>query len=556
MTSRREHKTAVPSDRGSGEKRLSHFVLLIATDAQGEVSIVPLESSVVAGRDDDCDLVCRDQIVSRTHVRFEWKHDALWIEDLNSSNGTFVNGTRVQREQIFPGDTVTLGEISIIAHFIVPMRGRIVPVGSSCTARTDDLIKEITYLSPEQNNPSSWVFESPAMKKIEQLVDRIAWSDIPVLICGETGTGKEVIATEIHRRGDRRAKPIRCLNCGAIPEHLVESVLFGHERGAFTGADRQTKGVFEESHRGTLFLDEIGEMPLAAQVALLRVLESKRIVRVGSSQEIAVDVRVIAASNRDLEQMVARGTFRQDLFYRLNAMPLLLPALRDRREDIVPLAKYLLKQECHRQERAVEIIGIDRSALRYLIAYDWPGNVRELRNVIQRAVLVATGNVITPEELPEHFRLDQPLPNAEETVASTSADERDATSTHRSFHELVRELEIKLLIAGLSQSDGNKTETALRLKIPLRTLTHKLKEYQLDDKDLSTTAESPIWSNIERIDAGDLDFWECIKQFEKRILKEALERAGGNRGQVAAELNLPRRTLSRKLDEYGLESHE
>ena len=233
---------------------------------------------------------------------------------------------------------------------------------------------------------------SPAMRKIYETAQQLADSVIPVLVCGETGTGKELVAEAIHFRGGRRQAPLRCVNCAAIPDSLVESTLFGYERGAFTGAKEQTKGVFEQANGGTVFLDEIGELPILAQAALLRVLETKRFSRVGSSREIAVDVRIVAATNRDLEAANRRGEFRADLLYRLNAIQLSLPALRERPEEIVPLAKYFVEQA--NADNKCSVRTIDPAAERLLSYYAWPGNVRELRNAIHRAVAISDGVTI------------------------------------------------------------------------------------------------------------------------------------------------------------------
>ncbi|MBA2540569.1 MAG: sigma 54-interacting transcriptional regulator, partial [Deltaproteobacteria bacterium] len=248
----------------------------------------------------------------------------------------------------------------------------------------------------------SVIVKNPAMKNVMTTVKRLAQSTISVLIHGETGTGKEVIARAIHDGGPRRKATMRSINCAAIPITLIESVLFGHEQGAFTGADRAAQGMFEQANGGTVLLDEIGELAASAQAALLRVLETKKLMRVGGNKEIDVDVRVIAATHRDLEAMVTAGRFRQDLLYRLNTMTLQIPPLRERVDEIRPLAERFLKEV--RGQSGSDVRTIDPAAIAALEAYSWPGNVRELRNAIERAVVLAEGKAITVADLTDRIR--------------------------------------------------------------------------------------------------------------------------------------------------------
>jgi two-component system, NtrC family, response regulator len=238
---------------------------------------------------------------------------------------------------------------------------------------------------------------SPAMQRIFTIVRRVAASEVPVLITGESGTGKGMVARAIHRYSGRQAGPLVSINCGAIPENLLESELFGHEKGSFTGAHMQRKGRIESADNGVLFLDEIGELPLGLQVKLLHVLQEQRIVRVGGREEIAVNARVIAATNRDLSQAIQAGAFREDLFYRLQVVTIVVPPLRDRGEDIVLLANTMLRQ--YGNELKKKIAGFTPQAIKAIESHDWPGNVRELENRIKRAVVMAEGLRITPEDL-------------------------------------------------------------------------------------------------------------------------------------------------------------
>jgi DNA-binding NtrC family response regulator len=324
------------------------------------------------------------------------------------------------------------------------------------------------------------VVKNPAMKEVMATVARLAQSNIAVLIHGESGTGKEVVARAIHDGGPRKKAPLRTINCAAIPGTLIESVLFGHEQGAYTGADKSARGIFEQAEGGTVLLDEIGELVSGAQAALLRVLETKRLTRVGGDKEIAVDVRVIAATHRDLEAMVEAGRFRLDLLYRLNPMTLRLPPLRERTDEIAPLAERFLK-DAARQAGRSEIRGIDPPAMAALLAYSWPGNVRELRNAIERAVVLAEGGVIRLEDLTDRIRSGA-------SVETAAADPDSGVSLDSSgeipsdYREHVRKFEERLIVNALRKYNGNQTEAAKALGLPLRTLVHKIQTYGIKKK--------------------------------------------------------------------------
>ncbi|MEJ7603137.1 MAG: sigma 54-interacting transcriptional regulator [Kofleriaceae bacterium] len=314
------------------------------------------------------------------------------------------------------------------------------------------------------------VIKNPAMKEVMATVKRLASSTIAVLINGETGTGKEVIARAIHDGGPRKKQPLRSINCAAIPGMLIESVLFGHEQGAFTSADKSARGVFEQADGGTVLLDEIGELAAPAQAALLRVLETKKVTRVGGDREISVDVRVIAATHRDLEAMVDAGRFRQDLLYRLNTMTLRIPPLRERVDEIRPLAERFLKDAS--RQAGTDVRSIAPDAMAALEGYAWPGNVRELRNVIERAVVLASGKAVTLAELSDRVRSGAPAPTSDSESGEDSSD----------YREHVRRYEAKLIVAALHKADGNQTEAARALGLPLRTLVHKIKVYGIKKK--------------------------------------------------------------------------
>jgi len=310
------------------------------------------------------------------------------------------------------------------------------------------------------------VARSRQMLDLFRTVRKIAEFKTTVLIGGESGTGKELIARAIHRLSPRSQGPFIAVNCGAIPDTLLESELFGHRKGAFTDANRDRKGLFEEASTGTLFLDEVGELPLGLQVKMLRVLQEGEIRRLGDSQDIKVDVRVVAATARDLAAEVAQGRFREDLFYRLNVFALHLPALRERREDIPILVEHFLARMNARMGLAVE--GTTAEAMRLLVDYDWPGNVRELENCIERAIVLAEGSRIDVDSLPERLQVAAtPAP-----AVTEPADDGDLSIKRAS-----RRSEEALIRRALQKTRGNRTRAAELLEISHRALLYKIKEY-------------------------------------------------------------------------------
>ena len=324
---------------------------------------------------------------------------------------------------------------------------------------------------------SSWQWghiltNSPRMKTICADTAKIAASQSNVLISGESGTGKELIARAIHYNSRRVNGPFIKINCAALPESLLESELFGHEKGAFTGASTLRQGIFERAHQGTLLLDEIGEMPLILQAKLLRILQEREFERIGGHQTIQVDIRIVAATNRDLHAMVKEGTFREDLFYRLNVIHLTLPPLRERKEDISLLANHFLQKFSSENNR--DIIEIDPAAMSLLSTWPWPGNIRELSNVIERAVVMNTGAIIFAEDLPASFRL--PVGHSSEVKPTHSGE--------RGLKEEIKREERRIITEVLEQQDGNRTRTALMLGISRRALMYKLQEYNIDSTGL------------------------------------------------------------------------
>jgi DNA-binding NtrC family response regulator len=317
-----------------------------------------------------------------------------------------------------------------------------------------------------------------AMREIARLLERVAAARVPIILSGETGTGKEVLSQLLHERGPRRDRRMVRVNCGAIPKDLVEGTLFGHERGAFTGAVQQQRGVFEEADGGTVFLDEIGELPLGAQAALLRVLETGTFSRVGSSRELSADVRIIAATHRDLEAMVEAGAFRADLYYRLSTLVLKIPPLRERLDELEPLARHFLRLA--NEANGGDVVGIHHSALALLQAHPWPGNVRELKNVVDRAVVMAQGPLITVEDLPERLQALHSDSSAPRTVSGAHAPESPRPTMPEpeeewSFRERLQRYEASLLREALQRVGWNQTEAAKRIGLPPRTLAYRMK---------------------------------------------------------------------------------
>ncbi len=327
--------------------------------------------------------------------------------------------------------------------------------------RTSELQQSEASLEPDEDPQKLLLGESRALREVKRMIERVAPTTATVLITGETGTGKDLVAQSLHLQSDRREQPFVKINCAAIPESLLESELFGHEKGAFTGATRRKPGRFELADGGTLFLDEIGEMPRSAQPKLLRAIQDGRFYRVGGTHTIDVDVRLAAATNRDLEQDVRDGRFREDLFYRLKVVPIHMPALRERREDIAPLAQFFVERFARKLSR--NVAGVDPAALAALHAHAWPGNIRELENVIERAVLLSDGSTITVSDLPEGVEPERAGP------ASLREQVRDAT----------RQLERRAIVEALDATHGNVTHAAEHLGLSRRGLQLKMRELEI-----------------------------------------------------------------------------
>lgn len=367
--------------------------------------------------------------------------------------------------------------------------------------------------SVDLGNGQDFIGQSSEMKKIFSVIDKLARVDTAVLIRGESGTGKELVARALHFNGPRKDNRFVTVNCSAIPENLIESEFFGHEKGAFTGADSRKIGKFQYAEGGTLFLDEIGDISPAMQVKLLRALQEKRFTPVGSNREIEVNVRIVAATNRPLEEMITRGEFREDLFYRLNVLPIHLPALRERKNDIPILVSYFIEK--FNQQHHKSVTGLNEEAMNLLLRHQWPGNIRELENVIEHAFVIESDSMISAESLPESVK-------------------RESTDSF--------DLGLKTANLGVSSVDHSD---AVALSI---------------NGGLSSDHDTEIPVGLDpigfKLDINKLDFQANKEEFEKMFLLSALKAFKGRINQTALHANIPKKTLLRKLEKYGISASE
>ena len=337
-----------------------------------------------------------------------------------------------------------------------------------------NLERENTRLKKELENKYGFeniIGSSTSIKQIFSLIDRVSELKVSVLITGESGTGKELVARAIHYSGNRKEGPFIPVNCAAIPETLIESEFFGHSKGAFTGATRDRKGLFEEANGGSIFLDEIGDLPQHLQVKLLRVLEERKVRPLGKTEPVNIDVRVISATNRNLEQELAEGKFREDLFYRLNVIKIAIPPLRERKEDIPAIAIHFVEKYTDEMEK--DIKSISSEALEELEKYSFPGNIRELENIIARCVALETSEVIRKESLPK-------LTNENDYI-----DLSDTINAYDSIDSVLGDVEKQIIENALKTTKGNKTEAANRLGITLRSLRYRLAKHRIYDEQLN-----------------------------------------------------------------------
>jgi DNA-binding NtrC family response regulator len=407
--------------------------------------------ALTIGRGASCDVRIEDPSLSRQHARFIRERDGVRVEDLGARNGVAFRGRQVKSISLASGDHVALGRVTVSVY--------VLGHEPSAEERATD---SVSAAQKSAEAADSMVWAGARMTAVLHTVERAARTRLPILVRGETGTGKELVALEIHRRSPRSAAPLRVVNCGAIPATLVESALFGHERGAFTGADRPHPGIFEQANGGSVFLDEIGELSLAAQAALLRVLETGCFNRVGATREIKVDVRVIAATHRDLDAMVAAHAFRLDLLHRLDGITIELPPLRERGDELPALIEHFLGVATRAWKVGPKYF--DDDALDCLRQHAWPGNVRELRNVVERAVAISDGQQIGVQDLPERLRrssIDRTPLTVEGTATVLSREER------------------RLIVDALRRAQGNRREAAALLGMSLRTLERRIQRYEI-----------------------------------------------------------------------------
>lgn len=408
----------------------------------------------VLGRAPDSTIVVDHASISRRHVAIHVAGGGVHLEDMGSMNGTVVDGAHLepgQRAALTEGGIAQVGDAVVCVRRISasPVRSPAGPVVTGARIVADE-----------------------AMMHLYRMVELVAKSHVNVLVRGETGAGKEVIAEAVHRASSRAARPFLGINCAALSESLLETELFGHERGAFTGAVSAKPGLLEAANGGTAFLDEVAEMPLSAQAKLLRVLEKREVMRVGSVKVITIDVRFVAATHRDLRTLVSEGRFREDLFFRLDGITLEVPPLRERPKEIVALSARFLDEACRAAgRRSATLTG---PALERLVGHAWPGNVRELRNVIERAVLLSSGDRIDAQHVLTGALSPQltgaPPPPVPPRAAA-------APSSSRPLAEEIAELERHRIIQALDAAAGNQTEAARLLGLPRRTLIARIEQY-------------------------------------------------------------------------------
>ena len=449
----------VPDANGAGL-----FLLVVGSDSYSTYSL-PQDGSVSIGRGETNQVRIDDPLASRNHARLH-VGEAMFVEDLGS-----VNGTRVREQPVPPGEraAIAIGDTILIGKSVLIIQQRArkrPPLLRPETLRDDRGALAVIAPAPDQ-----------AMQRIHQLAERAAAGTINVIVTGETGVGKELLSETVHRMSPRRDGPYVCLNCASLSETLLESELFGHERGAFTGAHQAKTGLIEAAASGSLFLDEVGELSLTTQAKLLRVLETREVTRLGSVKPRRIDVRFIAATNRDLEAEVERGTFRRDLYFRLNGITLTIPPLRDRRTEIPYLAGIFIRRICRELGRPEP--HLPHPILQILEQYAWPGNIRELKNMIERAVLLCDGPAIGLDHLPteklDPVRAPKPTPPPHQPLVAAAS----AASPAERSRTITQQNERLRIIEALNACAGNQSRAAERLGISRRTLVTKLDTYRI-----------------------------------------------------------------------------
>lgn len=495
----------------------------------GQVSSHPLPKSgeLVLGRGDDAGIRIDHVTVSRRHASMLFG-DEVRVVDHGSFNGTSIGGKKIAPNVAVPIYLATIVELGDVM-LVLQVEGAAPVTGSQGmnTAHRDGRA----------------LSSSPAMQHLHRLVDNVAQSNITVVVRGETGAGKEVIGEEIHRRSPRASGPLVKLNCAALPEQLLEGELFGYERGAFTGATQAKPGLIEAADGGTLFLDEVGELPLATQAKLLRVVESREVMRLGNLRPKTVDVRFVAATHRDLESMVATGAFRQDLYYRLNGVSLVVPPLRERPEEILRLATEFVARFCKDARRPA--LPITEPAVAALRAYPWPGNVRELRNVIERAIVFCRGMALGPEHL--GLPMDHAMPPMSPPVPSSYPPPSSGHTGHTGHTGLISPYAMPPVNRTAFGMPGVPTMP------PAPMPAYPVSSYPPASAPDFAGQQVPPSSGS---DFGTVAFGSSlpdeVEALERERILKVLAQCGGNQTQAAEVLGISRRTLLRRLDTYAV----
>jgi transcriptional regulator with GAF, ATPase, and Fis domain len=453
--------TTVFVDDKATKRRLKKSKLVVVEGADKGKELVIERERVTVGRSVICDLPLNDKAVSGTHFEVIANEKGVLLRDLESTNGTFVGDLRVREVWVKPGMVVRAGQSKITFE---PVKG-MVEIDLSKDERFHDLVGK-----------------SVRMREIFATLEKVAGTELTVLVRGETGTGKELVASAVHHGSRRSNMPFVVQDCSAIPKDLIESTLFGHEKGSFTGATDRHRGCFEQADNGTIFLDEIGELDIALQPKLLRVLENREIKRVGGDRTIPVNVRVVAATNRDLRQMVNEGTFREDLYYRLSVVQIELPPLRERPEDIALLTNAFLDDFVKRRYPGEDVkLTVTKDAMARLQSYPWPGNVRELKNTIERAASLADTHELGVQDM---------MPGAQRTplvalTGNTSAQQYvdDDVPFKEAKQQIVDAFEASYLKALLDKHDNNVTRSAQAAGLTRYHLRELAKRYGIRGGD-------------------------------------------------------------------------
>jgi len=411
------------------------------------------------GKRETNDLVLADKTVSRNHIEIKYAEDGFLLRDLESTNGTFINGTRVKEAYLVPGDHIKVG-ITTLEFVAYDEKVRIEPSA--------------------QHSFGMLVGKSTKMRQIFSILEKISPTHATVIIEGDTGTGKELVARAIHENSQRKGKSFVVFDCSAVAPNLIESELFGHERGSFTGAVKSRRGAFEEANGGTIFLDEIGELTPELQPKLLRALEQREIKRVGSNAAVKIDVRVVCATNRNLRKEIEEGRFREDLYYRLSVVKISLPSLKERLDDIPPLVeRFLTTAKYNRKpDGEVKVTKVDDDALKLLSRYEWPGNVRELNNVIERACSFVEGDTISKPHLDFIFaELSHGEERTERMRVEADVPFKDAKQ------KIVESFEKEYLVDLLKRNNHNLSKASREAKIDRKHLRNLLKKYGIPSKE-------------------------------------------------------------------------